>query len=201
MNLKILLILSLWFASVNSVAKTEIDGAFGVKFGDVWTLDDMKIEWRGIQTETGFGFVVAEFIPKKILPGFDNYRVAITPISNKVFQIEAKNNPERNETVLFSCRNAYRETLLYLKDLYGDNFTEQDESKYDYNYTTLQYTSGEGKYETGGSSIRIKYFHTDSSGCSLELYYFNELLAEEGAKEKEILRANKRANKFKGIDL
>jgi hypothetical protein len=178
MNLKILLILSLWFASVNSVAKTEIDGAFGVKFGDVWTSESMYFE------------------PEIKLPGFHYYSVDIGPISKRVWGIYARNERLKwifkGESLKTSvCNSYYVETLNFLEDIYG---------KFDRSIFT---NSDSHTYSDGQSDVSISraFLGGNYKACTLLLQYGNNFLDGESEKERKALEKNKRAIKFKGIDL
>jgi len=175
MNLKILLILSLLFASVNSVAKTEIDGAFGVKFGDVWTSESMSFE------------------PEIKLPGFHYYSVKITPLSKKVSTIYASNQKGIKSLSKYEdieegvCNSYYRDTLAYFNDVYDNKFKSNSEL----------YDSARYKYKQS----QIWLSKSSYEGCSLSVYYSNDLLIDERSKEFEIIAKKKRKKMFKGVDL
>ena len=175
MNLKIFLILSLWFASANSVAKTEIDGAFGVKFGDVWTSEDMYFE------------------PEVKLPGFHYYSVKITPLSKKVARISTSNIKSfyKYEDIERSiCNSYYKDTLSYFNDVYDNKFNidSQDQAIYKYKQSTILLT-------TSFSSDK------ESGGCWLDVDYINNSLFDEIKKESNIINKEARKKKFKGVDL
>jgi hypothetical protein len=178
MNLKILLILSLLFASVNSVAKTEIDGAFGVKFGDVWTSESRYFE------------------PEIKLPGFHYYSVSIGPISKRVWMISARNEkltswPKGESLKTGVCSGYYFDTVSFLEDIYG---------KFDRSIFT---NSDSHTYSDGQSDVSISraFLGGNYKACTLLLQYGNNFLDGESEKERKALEKNKRAIKFKGIDL
>ncbi len=175
MNLKIFLILSLWFASANSIAKTEIDGAFGVKFGDVWTSEDMYFE------------------PEVKLPGFHYYSVKITPLSKKVARISTSNLKgfyKYEDTERSACNSYYEDTLSYFNDVYDNKF------KIDSQYQAIY------KYKQSKILLR-KGFISDEErgGCWLAVDYINDLLFDEVKKESNIIDKKERKKKFKGVDL
>jgi len=178
MNLKILLILSLWFASVSSVAKTEIDGAFGIKFGDVWTSESMYFE------------------PEIKLPGFHYYSVKITPLSKKVSTIYASNQKGIKSLSKYEdieegvCNSYYRDTLRYFNDVYDNKFKDPSSGLYSGNSATYKYKQSQ-----------IWLTKSTYEGCSLSVNYSNDLLIDERSKEFEIIAKKKRKKMFKGVDL
>lgn len=100
MKYTIIFIASLLFA-------TQITGAFGIKLGEKITLDKIKV--LNIQKNT------LNIIPPKTLPIFDKYKIKITPISKKVYEIKASKKYENSD----KCHTEVKKIKVILENKYG----------------------------------------------------------------------------------
>ena len=100
MKYSIIFIASLLFA-------TQITGAFGIKLGERVTLEKIKV--LNIQKN------ILNIIPPKTLPIFDKYKIKITPISKKIYEIKASKKYENSD----KCHKEVKKIKIILENKYG----------------------------------------------------------------------------------
>src|SRR5687768_2659483 len=87
-----LLTLSLSVFACTAIGAENIEGAFGVKLGDVFAPKKAPI--------TGYDFPAYEFTPEKPNSAFSTYLVFITPNTHRIFRIMALGLAPDAETAL-----------------------------------------------------------------------------------------------------
>lgn len=111
------------------------NGVFGKKFGDVMSTDG------GVRvTRFGADFYRVPFEPAKKSDAFTHYYAWLTPVSHKIFEIEARSDSalafqreefevRRKDRVLTCVRDAAKpDVVLALEKKYGEYFARQDDA-------------------------------------------------------------------------
>jgi len=90
--MKLLKIILIFLIPLSLFAKEEIDGAFGIKFGQEFPDSDK---------------LVVEFKPAVPLDAYEKYEYSLTPISKKVYKVKASMPSE-------DCSTFFNDTLMIL---------------------------------------------------------------------------------------
>jgi hypothetical protein len=171
---KLLLVLFISFGLIGSANANSIKGAFGYNLGDV----DKSIETKEEFLASWFYYAWKTFTPKNPVPFFDSYRVRATPISHRIYEIEAsKSIKEKSKGVQYDwCEYgsglSFSDLLAILRARYGDVF-DKVVHKYDrgtysdgINWHTRHYAL---KYTDKNRYIHLSCRHKASSIYSYEL--------------------------------
>ena len=203
---KLLIIFLLSFAFLGSANANSIDGAFGYKLGDV----DKSIETKESLMGSWTYFAHKSFTPIKPLPFFDWYSVSASPISKKIFKIQAQKNLNVKSTGITDDYCSYSGTnfsnlLAMLEARYGDfevRTNKRESGTYDsgQHWTRQTYNL---EYTDDNRSIYLHCYHSVSSGFwyDLELTYLDSDLDKLEDKEYDYLVDKKILEESSDYDL
>ena len=181
-----LVFLFLVLVSVSAVvAADKIEGAFGLKFGEVFEPKTATLS----KTPNDANFSLAgayEFTPKRPNKEFTDYFVFITPSSHLVYKIIAVHKQPLENGQMAGCNEFKRalDALLHLK--YEGTFDEK---------SRLDSAIGQGARNIGVTApIGV------NDGCLVAITYADDELAHRATDEREQNRVKATKESMKALD-
>lgn len=201
--------------------KSQVEGAFGLKLGDIFDTD--KLVARGVDNFVGvpdpMDRKVYKFTPQKPLVPFENYYVQITPKSHKIFLIFARVSI-KDQDVLGLPRDKQEQlrvvaTALYNK--YGKSYVTDGHSAHPttttddhctyvmFLFDEIEFTRDDAQCERAENKYRIELTGNISSAFQLlykdySLWNLAERERTELENEANEAKQRKAEEKAKSLD-
>lgn len=170
------LVLSFIFACAATAAATEtIEGAFGLKLGDVFAPTTPPLS----RNDVGVAY---EFKPKIANPAFSSYLVFISPNSRLIYKIEAIHEQAGDNS---GC-SSFRDQMMALLRL-------KYEGKYDGN-SSGSITQGKRMVDSANLGLMPE------RGCHFSIVYWDEELAARCVQERKENQVKDVLQRVKSMD-
>jgi hypothetical protein len=165
--------------SATLIAADKIEGAFGLKLGDVYEPTTSPVP----KNDIGIAY---EFTPTKPNSAFSTYLVFVTPNSHLIYKIEAVHKQPGNAE---ACHSFLAQVMAALRLKYEGRFDEK---------SPQSGRMGQGERSIGLDESSV--VNVASSGCQFSITYKDNEMAGRCQQEREQNRVKKLLESLKEVD-